>query len=214
MWTIGARSWWQVLGGVLIGAALMAASTAAVKSEDAAKLALPVSKPVTAVVVNMVHGFDLLAEKVDADADLKKQFQARGDELNAMNADLAATKLRIDKMALGEEKQRQQAELDLQSANYTGKRQKFSKDMELAMIGTTEKLYGKMLVAVEELRVAGGYDMVLMDDQVGIGASLNMQALQMQVYSRKVLAKDPRLDMTAALVTYMNDQYKAVKSGR
>ena len=88
-------------------------------------------------------------------------------------------------------------------------------ELEVEKALLLQNLYRSMIDAIEALAAADGYDMVIIDD-----ASVNLtfdrdtrvppqvQVLQ-QIASRKILYRNPALNITLDLATRMNNLYRA-----
>lgn len=189
-------------GGPASGAALAARAPATSRSPESIRIAL----------VDIQKLADGLAEG----ATTKEKLNAMVEALNAAKGEFVKQVNALDK------------DLELESDKNSPKaRQIVSKKSELqaqakVRLGTmmedfrrqrsdlTVDTYAKILEAIPRFAKQEGYDMVLADDRhVMPQKGIDPEQVAMQVDMRKVLYAKDELDVTAQLIVFMNNEYKA-----
>ncbi|NQU76292.1 MAG: OmpH family outer membrane protein [Planctomycetes bacterium] len=74
----------------------------------------------------------------------------------------------------------------------------------------TEQTYTTIIEGIKQVAEQSGYQLVLSRDEIDI-ASKTEQELFAKMAQRKVLYSDPAIDITQAVVSYLNEQYQQKK---
>ncbi len=151
-------------------------------------------------------------------------------EIEALNDEITAEKnARQDKITKMEEEfrgaadpERQEELVDamtLEKLKLQFLYQEAAAELEVEKALRLQHLYLKISEAIGELASAQGYDLVILDDSAqepefdrASRIPGQVQILQ-QIASRKVLYRNPAIDITNDLITRMNNEFRATPSG-
>ncbi len=169
--------------------------------------------PVVAVVrINML--FDQLQQRADARIDLRRLEQDVSDErarresaITQMQAELEEVVAVVNREKLGDE-------LALKGLQLRFWYREAMTELEVEKAILLQDLYKSMRAAIEALAKAQGYDLVLIDDASDelpfdreSQAAPQLQVLQ-QIATRKILYRNPALDITLDLAERMNNAWR------
>ena len=199
----------QMLKYIVVALVAMVATAWAVEvstTKQAADAPPPV-KACSIVTVNIISAFDQLEEKKHADASLAARFKDAEEEFQARIKDFQALTEQVRKMEPGEEQKRKASEMKMEQTKLEAFRDKNQADVEAAQVELTTKLYAKMIGAIEDLRAKNGYDAVLTFEKMPDTRNMNRSGVIQMVYMRRVVAANPQIDLTPALVAAMNSAY-------
>jgi len=166
------------------------------------------AQPVRAAVVDLEKVFEQLHERAAEDANLKvrgelleAEDKERLNKITAMGNDLEALVAGTPKYAEAEEKY-----------IYASMEYRVWKEFELARLEREkglifEKLYRRVKDAVKEM-AQDRYDIVLMNDSIKELMRGTDQQVGMQISARRILYAHPTLDITADLITRMNNEFQ------
>jgi len=169
--------------------------------------------PVVAVVrINML--FDQLQQRADARIDLRRLEQDVSDErarresaITQMQAELEEVVAVVNREKLGDE-------LALKGLQLRFWYREATTELEVEKALLLQDLYKSMRAAIEALAKAQGYDLVLIDDASDelpfdreSQAAPQLQVLQ-QIATRKILYRNPALDITLDLAERMNNAWR------
>ena len=175
--------------------------------------ALGPAAPVVAVVrINML--FDQLQQRADARIDLRRLEQDVSDErarresaITQMQAELEEVVAVVNREKLGDE-------LALKGLQLRFWYREAMTELEVEKAILLQDLYKSMRAAIEALAKAQGYDLVLIDDASDelpfdreSQAAPQLQVLQ-QIATRKILYRNPALDITLDLAERMNNAWR------
>ncbi len=195
-----------LLFGVIMGSQTPAAQTIAPK------------EPVI-VAVQIESLFDGLVQRAEAKAEI----EALPDEITAeRDARQAAIAKREEEFKGAADPDRQEELVDtitLQKLKLQFWYQEAAAELEVEKALRLQHLYLKISEAIGELASAQGYDLVIVDDSSqepefdrNSRVPGQVQILQ-QIASRKVLYRNPAIDITNDLITRMNNEFRATPSG-
>ncbi len=169
--------------------------------------------PVVAVVrINRL--FDQLQQRADARIDLRRLEQDVSDErarresaITQMQAELEEVVAVVNREKLGDE-------LALKGLQLRFWYREAMTELEVEKAILLQDLYKSMRAAIEALAKAQGYDLVLIDDASDelpfdreSQAAPQLQVLQ-QIATRKILYRNPALDITLDLAERMNNAWR------
>jgi Skp family chaperone for outer membrane proteins len=192
-----------------VAAACVAMFVAAVSMGQTAGTAPP---PTKLAVVNIVHLFDSLDQKADADGEITKTRNAIAektrkmtDEVTKLDNELKDPKLFAAGSAEYKKMQDDllQKSMELQVYTQVSQQQLF---LELRL--KTMELYNKMNAAIEAHAKANGIALVFVTDDLNLTNTRSQQELQAMVSMRKVVYAHPNFDITNAIIERMNTDYK------
>ena len=168
--------------------------------------------PVVAVVrINIL--FDQLQQRADARIDLRRLEQDVSDErarresaITQMQAELEEVVAVVNREKLGDE-------LALKGLQLRFWYREAMTELEVEKAILLQDLYKSMRAAIEALAKAQGYDLVFIDDASDelpfdreSQAAPQLQVLQ-QIATRKILYRNPALDITLDLAERMNNAW-------
>lgn len=176
-------------------------------------------KELVLAAVQIESLFDGLAQRAEAKAEI----DALQDELTAeRNARQAAIAKMEEEFQGAADPDRQKELIDtitLEKLKLQFWYQEAEAELEVEKALRLQHLYLKVNEALGELALAQGYDLVILDDSAqepefdrNSPIPGQMQILQ-QIASRKVLYRNPAIDITNDLITRMNNEFRARPSG-
>lgn len=174
----------------------------------------PAARPTSIAVVDLSAVLNKLEEKTSVEADLQVQTQqlkqeqtVKEQEINQLRADLDV--LSPDSEAY-QSKQEALEEKTVELQAWTAyQTQKLNRQAAEQI----ERLYRKMLEAVEQTAKARGCDLVLFKEQAVNFRGAKREQLPLLIQNRKVLYSAPDLDLTQEVLTLMNNQYHSGAQG-
>ncbi len=170
--------------------------------------------PVLAVVqINEL--FDELQQRADARIDLRRLELEIQDKKTRRDAQIAQLEADLEQAVAVARRDKLADELAITRLRMQFWFREATTELEVEKALLLQNLYRSMLEAIEALAAAEGYDMVVIDDS---SADLafdrdtrvppQVQVLQ-QIASRKILYRNPALNITLDLATRMNNLYRA-----
>ncbi len=163
--------------------------------------------------------FDGLVQRAEAKAEI----EALKDELTAEREARQAEITKMEEEFRGAADPERQEELidtiTLEKLKLQFWFQEAEAELEVEKALRLQHLYLKINEALGELASAQGYDLVILDDSAqepefdrDSRVPGQLQILQ-QIASRKVLYRNPAIDITNDLITRMNNEFRATPSG-
>lgn len=168
----------------------------------------PAARPTAVAVVDLSAVLNKLEEKTTIEADLQVQTQqlkqeqtTKEQEINQLRADLDVLSPDSEAYQTKQNTLEEKAvELQAWTAYQTQKLNRQAADQ-------IERLYRKMLDAVEQTAKARGADLVLFKEQAVNFRGAKREQLPLLIQNRKVLYSAPDLDLTDEVLALMNNQY-------
>jgi Skp family chaperone for outer membrane proteins len=172
--------------------------------------ARPSPTPALIAVVDIPKTFDGLEKKAVKEKEWKDRVSEEQAKVTAMQIKLKNIEKELDILGDGPDKKAKLAErtrLYFSAQTET----KVSEQMLLIEKGDLlRELYNDIDAAAEEYAKKNGYTMVLLNDQsAAVPEGLTEREFLELASRKKMLYADPTLDITAELITYMNNKYKA-----
>lgn len=177
-------------------------------------------KPATRIaIVNLAKVMDGLTEAKDAKtrldamvADSKKKLQELNDRVKKIDSDLELMKEKKDSK---EYRQMLYEKLELGATGEA--RQKILQQLIDEEEGATVRgMYLKMTESIKKLAAQDGWDLVLRDDRdiippekTGQGRPLTGREVRGLIDQRAIMTASDRVDITAQVITMMNNEFKA-----
>lgn len=201
---------------LLLGAVPALAQAPAADAAKPTVAALPKAREVKIAVVDIEKTFNTLEERSQIQADLAVMVDKFSQESNAMNQEIkdleedlrvlepthpsfATKEAAVSKKAF--EKQ----------AWMTWRQNTMQREQKLRQL----ELYRKINLATAELAKENGYDIVLFKEApIESMARLNPQEQQDAMGARKLIYFAPDLEITDAVITRMNNEYKNRRSSK
>lgn len=176
--------------------------------------ALAPAAPVIAVV--RIDGlFDALQQRADARIELLHLEEDTNDENKRRTEEVAQLQAELENVVAAARRKELADQITIKTLQLRFWQQAASMELEVEKAILLQNLYKSMRAAIAALSAAEGYDMVFIDDASDdlpfdreSQASPQVQVLQ-QIATRKLLYRNPALDITQDLATRMNNQYRA-----
>lgn len=170
--------------------------------------------PVLAVV-NIDELFDELQQRADARIDLRRLELEIQDKKTRLDTEIAQLQAEFEQTVAVARRDELADELGLKNLQMQFWFRTATTELEVEKALLLQNLYRSMIAAIEALAAAEGYDMVILDDASGDLAFRSdsrtppqHQVLQ-QITNRKILYRNPALDITLDLATRMNNLHRA-----
>ncbi len=170
--------------------------------------------PVLAVV-EINHLFDELQQRADARIDLRRLEVEIQDEKLLRETAIAQLQGELEQAVASARRDEIANEFALKKLQMQFWFREAMNELEVEKALLLQNLYRSMIVAIEALAATEGYDMVIIDDASEDltfdrdgRVSPQVQVLQ-QIAGRKILYRNPALDITLDLATRMNNLYRA-----
>lgn len=189
------------IGGLTFGAGAWGAR------REAAPVMSPVPTVIAVVDINKV--LQGLNQRNTMLEDLRKRVDEHKTKTETSRTSLAAEETKIKSMAEGPAKL---AAMKTFRENFL--RARFEKDYNESLLNESEvemlhDLYAKIDAAAETLAKQNGWHMVLAsDERIEIPKS-SVEEMSQTIKLKRMLFVDPTLDVTADIITYMNNQFAA-----
>ncbi len=169
--------------------------------------------PVVAVVrINVL--FDQLQQRADARIDLRGLEQDVSDERARRELEISQMQAELEEVVATVSREKLGDELALKGLQLRFWYREATTELEVEKALLLQDLYKSMRAAIEALAKAQGYDLVLIDDASDelpfdreSQAAPQLQVLQ-QIATRKILYRNPALDITLDLAERMNNAWR------
>ncbi|MCH7799086.1 MAG: OmpH family outer membrane protein [Planctomycetes bacterium] len=176
--------------------------------------ALAPAAPVLAVVkINEL--FDELQQRADARIDLRRLELEIQDEKTLRESAIAEIEGDLEQAVAAARRDELADDFALKKLQMQFWFREAMTELEVEKALLLQNLYRSMIEAIEALAATEGYDMVIIDDA---SAELTFDRdsrvppqvqVQQQIIGRKILYRNPALDITMDLATRMNNLYRA-----
>lgn len=170
-------------------------------------------------VVRIDALFDELQQRADARIELHRMESAAEDELRRRTEAITQLEGEIENVVAAAHRKTLIDQVTIQQLQLRFWQQETSMEIEVEKAMLLQNLYRSLREAIAALAAAEGYDLVLLDDSSDDlpfdreqQVSPQVQVLQ-QIATRKLLYRNPALDITHDLATRMNNQYRTISSG-
>lgn len=167
------------------------------------------------VVVQINELFDELQQRADARIDLRRLELEIQDEKTRRDAQITQLAAELEQAVAVARRDELTDELELKNLQMQFWFREATTELEVEKALLLQNLYRSMIDAIEALAAADGYDMVIIDDasvdltfERDTRVPPQVQVLQ-QIASRKILYRNPALNITLDLATRMNNLYRA-----
>ncbi len=169
--------------------------------------------PVVAVVrINTL--FDELRQRADARSELLRLEQNINDERERRTSEIAQMQADLEEVVSAVSREKLGDELALKGLQSQFWFREAMTELEVEKALLLQDLYKSMRAAIEALAQAEGYDLVFIDDASDelpfdreSQAAPQLQVLQ-QIATRKILYRNPALDITLDLAERMNNAWR------
>ncbi len=191
---------------VLAGSIVAIAAVTSVGVPVALRFAPPTAVVVT---VDLAKTLDQLKERADAEAALKAYGDSLQGELNKIAEEIKNQDSKIQAAPDIAARKAAAARLIEMRANAKVKKELFEALIDQRRGEVYKAIYDKMTAGAQQLAKQSGYTMVIVSDEgvkVPEGPS---QEIERTISLKRFMYIDPRHDITAELVTLMNNEYKA-----
>lgn len=166
--------------------------------------------PAVIGVVNMEKVFADLAERAAKQAELEAAGGAMQTELNNGLKEGQDLESQVQAKPDGPEKRAMTERLAEMQVNLRVKKELFEARLDKRRADMFRELYAKINDASKRLASSNGYGMILASDEgVQIPAGASAQEVQRIISLRRMLHTAPTVDVTAELVTMMNNEFAA-----
>lgn len=167
-------------------------------------------QPVSVAVVDVVKVFMNLEERAAVEKELLERQAEMAAKLKAMEEKLK--QLTKDIGIMGEGPERKAAVLERARLIIDARNEKDFGEQVYALDEGDEvrKMYNNIDAAVEEIAKQRGFHIVFSnDEQITIPEGLTKKEIERGASIKKMLFVDPGLDITADVITFMNNKFKA-----
>ncbi len=172
-----------------------------------ARMAIP---PAVVAVVDLEKVFGGLSQRVVMEEALKARVDDAQKKLDVMQAQLTALDKDIKIMGDVPEKKAKVAERARLFANARVEMEVSKQLLAIEEGDMARDLYNSIDAACEAIAKKNGYHMVLASDETAaIPEGVVKKDVDRFASAKKMMYVDPQLDITAEVITYMNNQYKA-----
>lgn len=176
--------------------------------------ALAPAAPVLAVVkINEL--FDELQQRADARIDLRRLELEIQDEKTLRESAIAEIEGDLEQAVAAAHRDELADDFALKKLQMQFWFREAMTELEVEKALLLQNLYRSMIEAIEALAATEGYDMVIIDDASDEltfdrdGRVPPQVQVQQQIIGRKILYRNPALDITMDLATRMNNLYRA-----
>jgi Skp family chaperone for outer membrane proteins len=175
------------------------------------------AQPTSVVTINIPSVLEKLDQRERAEMDLQEMAARMQSEDEAKQSDIKDLQARLSEIPDTNLAQRQSLgeELALKVLEFEAWRQFATEQLDIEKSLMLRDLDRSIRAAIEELALANGYDIVVMDDtgqELTVAPDSNMPRelqVKQQMVSRRVLYKNPAVDVTDALISRMNNAFNA-----
>lgn len=195
---------------ILAGLCVFAAAFTAVAF--AGRAAMPPSAPVIAVL-DLEEALNGMNERTDKEAALKAQVDEAKKRLETMESDFKEEQERVKQMPTSPTKDSSLKGLRERAVRYEFEKQYNEKLFIESKADMLRDLYLKMSLAAGDMAKASGWTMVLASDQKAQIPRADFEGVQRAITLKRMLYVDPQMDVTADLITRMNNEYAAGGKG-
>jgi len=162
-------------------------------------------------VVNPLNAISRLDELPVREAQWQQLVESAQAELDALRRQAETIQSELEELNLTEDeqidRQLQLVELDAQAQ---GRRQGRDAFLDARRGQLVAELFQKVVTETERIRVAEGYDIVLVNDTEIVPPNLaSAQRVQEAIQRRRVIAYNPRVDLTDQVVRNLNAVFNA-----
>jgi len=176
--------------------------------------ALAPAAPVLAVV-KIDELFDELQQRADARIDLRRLELEIQDEKTLRESAIAEIEGDLEQAVAAAHRDELADDFALKKLQMQFWFREAMTELEVEKALLLQNLYRSMIEAIEALAATEGYDMVIIDDASDEltfdrdGRVPPQVQVQQQIIGRKILYRNPALDITLDLATRMNNLYRA-----
>lgn len=176
--------------------------------------ALAPAAPVLAVV-KIDELFDELQQRADARIDLRRLELEIQDEKTLRESAIAEIEGDLEQAVAAAHRDELADDFALKKLQMQFWFREAMTELEVEKALLLQNLYRSMIEAIEALAATEGYDMVIIDDASDEltfdrdGRVPPQVQVQQQIIGRKILYRNPALDITMDLATRMNNLYRA-----
>jgi Skp family chaperone for outer membrane proteins len=165
--------------------------------------------PAVVATVDLEKVYNSLDAKTESDKEvqvlfdeLNAEYGKKGDQIKQMQADLA------DLAPGGPKHKELQDQIWLETERYRGLNELISAKVDAERSRTMKRLYLNIRAAVEEMAQTNGYDVVLVNDSISEIPPGTVEDMTRQISARRVIYANKRVDITAAVIAFMNEAAK------
>ena len=198
---------------LIVAAGLAATSTTAFSSRNAgtATLAAP---PTSVAIVDMQKAINDSTEIKARNEALKVRAEARMAELDKFKKDLKDLVESAKLLPEGSpEAVKARAEAVVKNATLEAQFQAYKQLTDIESGDILGDIHAKVIAAVDAIAKRDGYQLVLADDRAIVPPKGRpVEDVGSAINQRRVLYADPAIDITARVLTAMNNEYEAGKS--
>lgn len=182
-------------------------------------LSLAVFNPQAGVTIVAVVKVPEVSEKYDKTKDLERQFeQLRGDfakERDTLKANIerATKSLQEEFKPNTDEFRNRRKEIAIMEAELQAFVELEGERLEQGLARSLKSIFDDIQAAVGDVAKEKGIDIVLASDDMPPEVPNSTQQVRQQIVLQKVLYWDPRVDITADVITKINAKYASAKPG-
>ena len=176
--------------------------------------------PTVVATVDLQRVMDSLAERADLEAALTAQSQEILSERDRRQAEIEQIGGELEAMVDGPDKSRMQDDLDLKLLQEMAWIRFVQQEIDIEKSLMLQNLYRSMQKNIAELSDIEGIDLVLINDSnnefsVAGGRQISRQdQLREQITLRRILFRNPSIDISDDLIIRMNNEYAASAGSR
>ena len=176
--------------------------------------------PTVVATVDLQRVMDSLAERADLEAALTAQSQEILSERDRRQAEIEQIGGGLEAMVDGPDKSRMQDDLDLKLLQEMAWIRFVQQEIDIEKSLMLQNLYRSMQKNIAELSDIEGIDLVLINDSnnefsVAGGRQISRQdQLREQITLRRILFRNPSIDISDDLIIRMNNEYAASAGSR
>lgn len=196
--------------GTLAGSALFSSSAVATASALRPEAASVGVVDLTKVMAGLTEAGEARTKLEESFKGLNADLRALAEEIKKISADLDVTKDRSTPDALRLRLRRAELEAQARARGEASQRVLDIQEGELL-----RRMFLKVTDAARRMAETQGYDLIIVDDRANVPPERvnDREALGREindmVLSRRVLAASPKVDVTQALIDFMNNEFKA-----
>lgn len=175
-------------------------------------------QPTVVAVVRFDPLFKGLMQRADDKIQVEERVQENNDELRKRNDEISALEAELKDIVDRAMRREKSDSIGLKKLELSSWKASASAQAELEKVALLQELYKKICDAVNDIALANGYTLILLDDSnpyVGykkesrVGPQLQVSQ---QITSQRILYVDPMIDITDQLTTRMNNDFIAANA--
>ncbi|QDU32174.1 Outer membrane protein (OmpH-like) [Poriferisphaera corsica] len=170
------------------------------------------AQPTAVAVVDISKVMQGLKARLQLEADMKKAQEDFMKEMEGMKQELIELRDELELLEGTQGYDAKRASAEEKAFNMQAKDQFKRQMLEREAIVSMEMLYRKVVTAVDRVATANGYEIVVARESMDtMGTPKNLQELQGQMMTRKVLYAADTVDLTTSVIQTMNNDFDVAR---